>query len=239
MKHLALAHALERLKSQRGITIADFTPDELAEFVLAAERVDNPFGDVNADAAGFPVRVCEGVYFWRLTLGASIWLDTYAEKWWPTNSDKYKQALIYALMNGRDRAAFIDLDTERAAKKAIRESLSRISATAEEVTLALDIVFRLKADTREKKSEISTASKDWAAMIRRLESQSGIKAEEWLWDRSANYVVKTYLDMHDFAEAYSGGKPGHMRDELDAAHEALNRIAVKVMRRVKESGVSG
>ena len=117
MKHLALAHALERLKSQRGITIANFTPDELAEFVLAAERVDNPFGDVNADAAGFPVRVCEGVYFWRLTLGASIWLDTYAEKWWPTNSDKYKQALIYALMNGKSAQGAVEFAVAASALK--------------------------------------------------------------------------------------------------------------------------
>ena len=88
MKHTILAHALERLESQRGISIKDFTADELVDFVHAAERCENPFREVVADAAGFPVRVCEGVYFWRLTLGSSIWLDTYAEKWWAPTSEK-------------------------------------------------------------------------------------------------------------------------------------------------------
>lgn len=233
MKHVILAQALERLKTQRGISIADFTADELAEFVLAAEKVENPFADVNADAVGLPVRVCEGVYFWRLTLGASVWLDTYAEKWWSTKSEKYRLALIYALIHGREKAAFIGLDTERAASKAIRATMATVMATAEEINLALDIVLRLKPDTREKKSAVTRAAKDWAKMLRRLETQSGIKADEWLWGKSANYTVKSYLDLHEFAEAYSGGKSGHMRDELDEAQEALNRVAVKVMRRVK------
>ena len=97
----------------------------------------------------------------------------------------------------------------------------------------MDIILGLKADTRDKKSEIAVAAKDWAAMIRRLETQSGIKADEWLWGKSADYAVKAYLDLNYFANVYSGGKPERMRDELDKAQEALNRIAVRVMRRVK------
>lgn len=233
MKHLVLAQALERLKTQRGISIADFTADELAEFVAAADRVANPFADVNADAVGLPVKVCEGVYFWRLTVGASVWLDTYAEKWWPTTSERYRLALVYALVHAREKEAFLELDTEKKAAKAIRATMAKIMATPKEIYLALDIVLGLKVDAREKKSEIAAAAKDWAAMIRRLETQSGIKADEWLWGKSANYAIKAYLDLHTFARAYSGCKPERMRDELDAAQEALNRIAVKVMRRVK------
>ena len=233
MKHPVLAQALERLKSQRGISIADFTADELVDFVRAAEKVENPFADVNADAVGLPVKVCEGVYFWRLTVGASIWLDTYAEKWWPTTSERYRLALVYALIHARDREAFLSLDTEAKAAKAIRETMARVMATPEEVAFAMDIILGLKADTRDKKSEIAVAAKDWAAMIRRLETQSGIKADEWLWGKSADYAVKAYLDLNYFADVYSGGKPERMRDELDKAQEALNRIAVRVMRRVK------
>lgn len=234
MKHLVLAQALERLKTQRGISISDFQPDELAEFVLAAERCENPFAEVNADAAGFPVRVCEGVNFWRLTMGASVWLDTYAERWWATDGERYRLALVYALIHAREADAFKRLDNERAAAKAIRETMSGVMATPEEINCALDIVLRLKADTRQKKGEIARAAKDWAHMVRRLETQSGIAADEWLWGRSAEYTVKAYLDLHEFAAAYSGGKAAdRMRDELDSAQEALNRIAVKVMRRVK------
>lgn len=233
MKHIVLAQALERLKTQRGISIADFTADELAEFVLAAEKVENPFADVNAAAVGFPVKVCEGVYLWHLTLGASVWLDTYAEKWWKPTSERYRLALIYALIHAREPEAFSLLDNERAAASAIRETMAKVMATAEEINLALDIVLGLKSDTREKKSIVTKAAKDWAALLRRLETQSGIGKDEWLWNRPADYALKAYSDLHDFADAYSGGKPQHMRDELDAAQEALNRIAVRVMRRVK------
>lgn len=233
MKHIVLAQAIERLKTQRGISIADFTADELAEFVHAAERCENPFQDVNADAVGLPVKVCEGVYFWRLTVGASVWLDTYAEKWWKPTSERYRIALVYALINARNKSAFIDLDTEKKAANAIRKTMGAVMATSEEINLALDIVLGLKVDKRERKSEMAAAAKDWAAMIRRLETQSSIKADEWLWSRSADYALKAYLDLHAFADAYSGGKPTPMRDELDQAQEALNRIAVAVMRRVQ------
>ena len=53
------------------------TTREMFDLVECVRRAESPFAEVNADAIGFPVKVCEGVYLWRLTAGASAWLDAY------------------------------------------------------------------------------------------------------------------------------------------------------------------
>ena len=54
------------------------TTREMFDLVECVRCAESPFAEVNANAIGFPVKVCEGVYLWRLTAGASAWLDAYA-----------------------------------------------------------------------------------------------------------------------------------------------------------------
>ena len=53
------AKALQQLRRQ-GVEPGDATPEELYELAEASRRCADPFCEVNADAAGFPVRVCVG-----------------------------------------------------------------------------------------------------------------------------------------------------------------------------------
>lgn len=228
---LHLSRALDDLRTRMGVCVSDLTVDEIAELVHACDRCANPFREVNADAAGFPVRVCDGVYFWRLTIGASVWLDEYAGPLLGESDSRYKMALVYALVHARDQHAFEDLRDLESITEAIRQTAARITATTEELNEALDIVLHIRPDTR--RGEVSRAATDWSAICCRLESQTGIPAAEWIWHHSSAYAVKAYNDLHEFANAYHGGTSSTMRDELDEANEDLQLLKVRIMKRAR------
>ena len=227
------AKALQELRRQ-GVEPGDATPDELYELAEASRRCADPFREVNADAAGFPVRVCEGVYFWKLTIGASVWLDEVEGILGGGTSPKYRLAMIYALVHSREAEAFKGLDTERVIMRAVKATMRTIHATPEEVNLAIDAVLGLARRPATPKSTASDAAADWAALCVRLEAQSGIPAEEWMWKRSGSYAILAYNDLHEFARAYSGGSGGErMLDELDDAMTALRLVSSRIEKRVK------
>ena len=109
---LRLQAELDKLKAS-GIAPGDLTASELAALVRACDRCDNPFSAANAEAAGFPVKVREGVWLWRPTAGAVVWLDEYAARWWGEDSLHYKWAAVYAMLHARERDAFMKMTDER------------------------------------------------------------------------------------------------------------------------------
>ena len=229
------AQALADMKKRQHVDLADLEPVEVCALVHACDKVANPFTVVNAEAAGFPVRVADGVYFWKLTIGASVWLDT-VEELLPggANDERYKLALIYACMNARTPGAFDGLDDLYTIERTVKREFRKIRATSDEVNLALDILFKLKPDTR--KRDVGDAAADWSAICARLETQTGIPAKEWMWERSGAYAVKCYNDLHDFARIYSRGTGTgfqHLKDELDDSVNALQCLKVGIMNRVK------
>lgn len=227
------AKALQELKRQ-GVEIADATPDELYALAEAARRCADPFREVNADAAGFPVRVCEGVWFWKLTIGASVWLDEVAGMLGGGTSPKYRLAMIHALVHSRDPEAFAGLDSEPKVMRAVKATMRTIHATPEEVNRALDAALGLARRPTTPKSTTAAAAADWAAICARLETQTGIPAAEWIWKRSGAYAIMAYNDLHEFANAHGGGRSdGHMLDELDEAMTALRLATSRIERRVK------
>ena len=118
--------------------------------------------------------------------------------------------------------------------RAVKATMRTIHATPEEVTLAIDKVLGTRARARDR-AAASAAAADWAAICARLEAQSGIPAEEWMWKRSGAYAILAYNDLHEFARAYSGGPGGgRMLDELDDAMTALRLVSARIERRVKE-----
>ena len=232
------AKALQQLRKS-GVEPGDMTPDELYALAEAARRCADPFREVNADAAGFPVRVCEGVYFWKLTIGASVWLDEVTEMLGGGTSPRYRLAMIHALVHSREPEAFAGLDTERKVMRAVRATMRTIHATPEEVNRAIDVALGLRANVRPCRADASAAA-DWAALCARLETQTGVPAREWIWNRSGAYAILAYNDLHEFARAYSGGKSaGRMADELDDAMTALRLACAAVERRVKASRGDG
>ena len=228
------AKTLQQLRRQ-GVEPGDCTPDELYALAEAARRCADPFREVNADAAGFPVRVCEGVWFWKLTIGASVWLDEVCALLGGGTSPRYRLAMIHALVHSREPGSFAGLDTERKVMRAVRATMRTIHATPEEVNRAIDAVLGIRADARPRRADEPSAAADWAALCARLESQTGIPASEWMWKRSGAYAILAYNDLHEFARAYSGGAAEHMVDELDDAMNALRATTAAIEKRVKEA----
>ena len=225
------AKALQQLRRQ-GVELADVTPDELYGLADAAKRCADPFREVNADAAGFPVRVCEGVYFWKLTIGASVWLDEVERMLGGGCSPKYRLALIHALVHSREPEAFAGLDTEQKTMEAVRATMRTIHATPEEVDGALDAALGVRRNARPRIAD-SGAAMDWSALCARLETQTGIPASEWMWNRSGAYAILAYNDLHEFAGAYSGKKSSRrLHDELDDAMCALRAATAAIEKRV-------
>lgn len=225
------AKALAGLKKS-GVGLADITPDELYGLADAARRCADPFREVNADAAGFPVRVCEGVYFWKLTIGASVWLDEIERLLGGGCSPEYRLALIHALVHSREPKAFAGLDTEQKVMKAVRATMRTIHATPEEVDSALDVALGVRRNAKPRIAD-SGAAIDWSALCARLETQTGIPASEWMWKRSGAYAILAYNDLHEFAGAYSGKKSSrHLQDELDDAMCALRMEVAAIEKRV-------
>lgn len=238
-KHPHFANALRDLKGRYGATAADLTPDELFELAECAGRAEAPFAEVNADAVGFPVKVREGLYFWRLTAGAGAWLDEYAAKWWGDGAGgrRYFWALCYALANARSREAFVGLDTPASAHAEIRKFILGCGATEEELARAADKALGRAPDPDDPRGKRlpREGGVDWSRIVARLEGQSGIPASEWLWGRSASYAVRAYNDLRAFAERYcsaTGESSEHLPDLLDRAFAALARTVARIGRRV-------
>ena len=88
-------------------------------------------------------------------------------------------------------------------------------------------------------ADVEDAATDWRAVCARLETQTGIPAGDWIWKHSAAHVLACYNDLHAFARACAGGGWVRMRDELDAAAEALQAVKVAIMRRVGGGASNG
>ena len=237
-----LAKAVDDLETRMGVPRAEILPGEYLALSKAALKCANPFEDIDADAAGWPVRVADGVYLWPLTIGAIIWLDR-LRKWCEGDDDAssrfFADALAYAAMNSRRKDAFIPLDTREKAEKAVRASLAKCPVTPAEMDGALDRLFKKRRDSHAEPS--SRAAFSWAALCARLEARTGIPAKDWIWEKSGDYVLKCYAELEEFAyraALQSGGKPFYIRlkDELDDAMEELQCVKVAIMRRVREGG---
>lgn len=219
----------------RGVEPKDILPSEFERLVRACDRCDKPFSQVNAELVGMPIFVCEGVYFWKMTVGASVWLDQYAKRWWlDTGQHKaYFWAIVYSLMHSRDKGAFTELTDEEEAYGRIRSDALRLVAHEDEIVVAVDLALHLSdREPPAQKAQTLQIENDWQGVVARLESQSGIPAEKWIWERSLDYTRKAYRDLTRFAAACGGKKAERMKDELDYAMNALARLRAEIVGRV-------
>lgn len=239
---LRLAKEVDELRARLGIGLDDLTASELSSIVHAVDRVCSPFAEVNAELVERPVQVCDGVWFWRPTAGAQMWLEEYAEKWWPRGSVMYRWAQVYALKNARDPDAFARLTTKWEADKAIVACALRLPVSGAELSHAIARAYGASPPDipRKRKTRADRireqAKTDFASLIARLEVESGVPRNVWLWERSLVYVVKAYVELHEFAAAYSiggGGSSARMLDELDEAIKDLAAVKMAIAVRVE------
>lgn len=225
---------LDKLASQ-GVALHDMTPGEVEALVHACDRMASPFSDVNADAVGIPIRA-GGVYFWRLTIGATLWLDEYARRWWDDKPRRYEWALVYASIHARDKGAFSALTDEAVAEEAVKKQALELVVNSEEVIEALYRVLGISGDPdmeERRGPPRPTPQTNWAEVLARLESQSGIPNAVWAWERSSDYALKCYVDMTHFAAATGGARLPRMKDERDRATTALARLTARIVARVR------
>lgn len=221
----------------RGIEPKDILPSEFERLVRACDKCDKPFSQMNAELIGMPIYVCEGVVFWRLTVGASVWLDQYAKPWWiDTGQDKaYFWALVYSLMHSREKEAFTSLTNEEEAYKKIKAEALRLVAHEDEIVEAMDYALHIHDEESKNNAQYKLqVENDWQSVIARLESQSGISAEHWIWDKAQEYTRRAYRDLTIFAAACGGHKAERMKDELDYAMNDLARLRAEIIQRVTE-----
>lgn len=217
----------------KGITPNDLTPDELEALVHAVDRVRNPFTEVNLDALGLPLYDHNGIRLWPLTIGACVWLEEFARKWWGDRPKAYFWAVVYCLMHGREPDAFAAMRVETEAFHRIKEDALKLAVCEVEITEAVDTALNFKRPPRKKTTPKDETGIDWASIIETLEGQSGIPAEKWIWQRSADYVVRAYHELSQFASRTGGQKATRMKDELDYALNQLAEVRSSILMRIE------
>jgi hypothetical protein len=188
------------------------TPAEILFLSDACNRMDSPFADVDARLLETPIHV-GGSYLWPLTVGASVWLDTYAIKWWKDSEELYFWALVYALLNARKPEAF--LTSEDAAFTEVKKIGIRFASTRKELEAAVDKALGINRNAPTKKSEKAAVA--WSTVVSELEAHSGIMRHEWLWGRSVLATADSYAALFAIASALAGNDKSRMHDALDDA----------------------
>lgn len=226
--------ALDDLKSRMGVGLADLTAAEVVQLVRACERVADPFREVNADAAGMPVRVSDGVWFWPLTIGAAQWLEETADRWWAEDPRRYRNALVYAALHAREPEAFAEIE-KPGVERLVRRALRTVAATSAEVDAALERVLGIASVSSASSptdGDVAATATSWAHLLAKLEAKTGLERDHWLWGVSYAETLRVYHEARQVAAA-SGERAPEMLDELDDAVNGLQRLKVNIMNRVK------
>lgn len=224
---------------QVGVELTDLKGAEIVALVKAVEKLRNPFTGINLDVIGVPVQV-GGANLWKLSVGATVWLAEYAKKWWLDRGMQkaYFWALVYACIHSREKGAFATLTEQTAAHDRITEDALKLAAYEEELVEAVNRCLETREakprSLNERKSEIEKPKQqvDWGTVIARLEGQTGIPAEEWCWNRSADYALRVHEDLKRFADIVGGRDTERMRDEADMATSDLARLRSAIRSRV-------
>jgi hypothetical protein len=195
----------------------NLTPAEILFLSDACNRMDSPFADVDARLLETPVHV-GGSYLWPLTVGASVWLDTYAIKWWKDSEELYFWALVYALLNARKPEEFVQ--NEESAFAGVKKIGIKFACHRKELEAAVDKALGVDKNPTEKKSEKATVA--WSTVVSELEAHSGIMRHEWLWGRSVLATADSYAALFAIASALAGNDKSRMHDALD---DAINNLA--------------
>ena len=235
MTNLGLQRELDDLRTRYGVTLDRLTADEIAGLVYCTRRIADPYGAAGVSVIDVPVARVRGIDFHPLTVGASVWLEEYAEKWWGDDATCYFWAIVYALVHAHEREAFALLTERGAARVAIVRTCLRLALSRNEVENAVDKALGRVCDLYDagEPEERRAARTDWIGFVARLEAQTGIARDEWLWGRSAAYAQRAFQDIHAFASRHSPSRAKvRVFDEMDRAVNALARLKKGIRDRV-------
>ena len=223
MDNRRLEAELAGIRSRFG-TIDGLTADEIVSLVDACRLADAPFGDSERELLDMPAAVVRGWEFRPLTIGASVWLDEYAAKWWGDDDNRYFWALVYALVHGHERAAFTMLTSEEAARRAIRRMALHFAFGRKALERAIDAALGRRDQKPEAGGDGSKGPINWSEIVAELEAGTGIRRDVWLWGRAEKYALHAYREMRRIVSARLGGGATGRR-MLDALDHALQNLA--------------
>lgn len=217
----------------KGITLDELTGDEVAELVRACDNMHNPFKGANCELAGFPFILPDGNVLYRLTIGATVWLDEFAATWWKTGDKRYFWAMVYALGNARDKDAFHGLTDEKTARQRIVEYSTNFAVTEDEL---LEAIHELIPNHGEGKVPTVMTDTDWGEIVRSLVVATGIDNDIWVWGRATDWVARAYNKHASYIAAVQGKRVDRMKDELDHATNRIARIRFAIINRLEGAG---
>lgn len=214
---LAQQH-LSELKKRWGV---EPTVEEAIWIVRLCERVMCPCEGERSDLCGIPVRAgISDVYLWPLTIGAAVWYQDYAAKWWADNQERMTMALGFALANGRDKSLMRAASLGReSSEKVIKDWAVSLTCTREELEAAFDEILPPSKPS----GEPNPPKIDWEQIVGEIEAISGIACDHWLWDMSKEATLRAWHRARSVQIARGGGTPG--TSVLDPLNVALQELA--------------
>lgn len=223
--HLA-KHHLRELREKWGV---EPTLEESIWIVDLCKEVLQPAGQCDLDLIGQPIQAgASDVWLWPFTIGASIWLERCAARWFGDDEMLWLMAEVYTLVHARDREAFTAMRTREQALAKMREWELTLNCTWQELIAAMREVYtQLEIGDEEQQAPDAqkggrAGDKSWTAIVARLEAVTGIKAEYWLWEVSLQATRKRL----ELAESYQIAMGGGKITEDDPIGRALKNLGL-------------
>lgn len=230
-----LKNELADLRDRYRVDISGLSPEEIIKLVHACEKMSDPFCGDNRALLDFPIESTCGIKFYSLSLGASIWLNEYANAWWGSGKNEFinSWAWFYALAHSRDKFAFQNLTDRSETFDLIKTWALSLNCPQNE----LEYIFKTlvgaddgdDGDTEKKEKETEEeegekVSINYTEIVSRLEAETGIPADQWLWGRSLYQTIKTYDESQRMIALRFGETLNPLKDELSEAVNSLAKI---------------
>lgn len=156
---------------------------------LAAEEITDPSCDDDAvSMLGLPLVVGDCA-FYRPTLGALLWIEEYATRFFGSNELRLFMATGWAMAHAHDRTAFLDASRKDRAWEAIRNWAHRSSVNLAELATVIERFMPASAD------DDSGGGSGVNGYVEFVAERYGQPLSYWLWDTSLDVGLKLVEQM--------------------------------------------
>jgi len=157
----------------------------LAENAIGKESVNDYFEA--------KIKIGRNLYLQPLTIGATIWLERYAAKWFANNPRKDLWSVAFAMANSDNKKLITGLTDRQTAWRTIRKFMFRNFFISE--TKLLKAVNSLLAETNYdyvtiNENEYKVDATGWGVIVSTLSSKYGIHPINLLWNYSIQSITE-------------------------------------------------
>jgi hypothetical protein len=210
----------------------DPTPAEIVWLNELAIEVEQPAGRVAAHAAGEPVRMGPREVMWPFTLASAEWWQWVERNRVYTTRDGARNALAFALCNGRTPDAFAGILTADDARRAVNAWTLRCGATpADREAAILRCVPEIGAPHQlPSKADPHPDPDATGALVAQLEAGTGLPGDYWR-AQLLTHAVKCLQAVYQ--QAALG--VGTMSDQSDADYRAAMGAFMRASKAIKDA----